>query len=248
MHGAFNSETAYHKKGMADTAFHNFMKLKDLLGDESPDVVVISFGPSWLLRNGDKGPIGAAHATVPNMKKIIKHIEAKHNIKGPRYLMGISMGGLNAFQMSNNFNSMFKKILFINALLTECEPFDIMDTKCWLGNTTMQSRMSIMIVKINYIFPFIWERHSPWKFKYDPLMAPMMIQVAKNDEFKFNERGKQVYTLAKSQGASVELVENSGGHESFDPEKAYEFLTGKTVPTLMEKAKKVVKSAFTIFD
>lgn len=228
-HGKGNSHEALHKKIFIDTSFINFQKLILQLGPDSPNIISISFGQTWLLTSSDDKKLFPREATISIYQRIMGYLEAKHNLVPPkRYSMGISMGGLNTLQLIMHTPvGTFDQAVVINPAIPRCYPWNLLDLKC----------LTAPIIRSQWTKDQ-WASQNPTGIvgssKFSSLTPPVQLQRSLKDKLVHPETSKALLDVLLSRGVVVDHVTNSragtvfsGGHGEFVVEKVVEFLSEK---------------------
>ncbi len=93
-------------------------------GLSSANLVLISFGRSWLLTAYPDREKDPANATVDIFKAhVVPFIERKYKLAHPYVVMGQSMGGFSAATLCAAAPAMWSKCVLVNPMLPSCDPF-----------------------------------------------------------------------------------------------------------------------------
>jgi hypothetical protein len=93
-------------------------------GLSSANLVLVSFGPSWLLTAYPDREKDPANATVGTFKtRVVPFIERKYKLAHPYVVMGQSMGGFSAATLCAATPAMWSKCVLVNPMLPNCNPF-----------------------------------------------------------------------------------------------------------------------------
>jgi pimeloyl-ACP methyl ester carboxylesterase len=93
-------------------------------GLSSVNLVLISFGPSWLLTAYPGREKDPANATVDAFKtQIVPFMERKYRLARPYVVMGQSMGAFSAATLCAAAPAMWSKCVLVNPMLPSCDPF-----------------------------------------------------------------------------------------------------------------------------
>jgi hypothetical protein len=93
-------------------------------GLPSVDLVLISFGPSWLLTAYPDRKKDPANATVDTFKThVVPFLARKYKLAHPYVVMGQSMGGFSAATLCAAAPAMWSKCMLVNPMLPSCDPF-----------------------------------------------------------------------------------------------------------------------------
>ncbi len=123
-HGISDSEKSLQVNGNHSKGEDSYADFLNGLGPVN--IVVVSFGSSWLLIDELKHTIGPADATVSVFKnKIMPFIDSKFRPVKPYVAVGHSMGGYNASVMCAAAPGLFSKCVLLNAMIPgpACDPF-----------------------------------------------------------------------------------------------------------------------------
>lgn len=200
-------------------------QLQNLLGENSPTVVLISYSnkflDSWLLSVSSRRQKGPLNATLDHFTSTaMPEIEKTFSLSGKRILYGMSMGGFNAAQLCLHHPDLWSRCLFQQPLLIECNPYAIpTDYRC-LGGFMVKANFNESEWKENDPFPFATTTEAS-------KLPNIFISGAKKDGFLLFNSNYAFAINLKNRGAHVEWHEYDGDHLYFDPSLVYEFISRK---------------------
>lgn len=191
-----------------------------------PKWVSISFGPKASLLTNDRDRIFR--------ERVIPWIEKKHGFeKSPpkhRFVLGTSLGGLNALVASLSDPTLFNANFFICPALISLNSFS---SKEDFDDYVKRTRAKKLFVNIGF-----WLRpkhldHWPTYVEHDPFYVaqktltskhgPMWIQSSSKDQFGFHEGAKIFSILARTRGTKIYHQMLEGGHCAIDAKSVSEF-------------------------
>ncbi|WP_374030278.1 alpha/beta hydrolase-fold protein [Bdellovibrio bacteriovorus] len=115
-HGLNGSEKTWHRQFLGTRTIQDWWELRGY----RPRIVSVSFGPQWLLVNNKRYPLLPAFTRVimPYMEKKVGGLKG-----GQRHIIGQSMGGFNAAEISLKNPGMFSKVALLCPALATISPF-----------------------------------------------------------------------------------------------------------------------------
>jgi pimeloyl-ACP methyl ester carboxylesterase len=192
-----------------------------------PTVVVISYGPTWLLvpkgKKQDSGLLEAFMAKLPDMDK-------KTGKPRQRLLLGESMGGLNVLIAGLNYPQSFTKIASLCPGVYAISPFASFSAmKAILERTggDPQSGFGIWLLAKNYVADEReWRRISPLNLvkQADEKYPALYISNGLYDAYGNFEGSQMLANEAARRGISVEWHPLYGGHCAIDVPSLARFL------------------------
>lgn len=196
-------------------------QLKSMLGNKAPNVLVISFGPLWLLTPEDHRTHFPKGASVANVFEIIDWVERMYDIRGPRRLVGLSQGGFNAIQLlSHAPKGYWDRAVLISSLIPRFAPYEP-------GLSSALSPVNCLI-RANFPNENLWARADPLRLAEDKLgpdSPPLLITAGKRDGFLFFRGNHELAQIATERGTRVTWLPHTLGHIYFDVERIHRFLT-----------------------
>jgi pimeloyl-ACP methyl ester carboxylesterase len=118
-HGYGDSERGPENSFFAQESYKAFVA-----GLPPVNLVLISFGSSWLLTAYPEREKDPVNATVDTFKtRVVPYIERKYGLARPYVVMGQSMGGFSAATLCAAAPAMWSKCVLVNPMLPSCDPF-----------------------------------------------------------------------------------------------------------------------------
>lgn len=223
-HGIYGNE----KKWFTDSKFtslHKVMKAKGL----NPWIVTISYGGTWVLTETETSNQLFHHTMDLALPAIINEIHPEAFIQ--RFLLGYSMGGLNASQVLLKRPELFDKYVLISPAITPVGPFSTKaEIKDYTRRTEAVPFLINMLIKIgrkNFKNQEEWDQHSPLVIinKISRPLPPVYISAGNRDQYGFDE-GSNTFSLsiAPYSDYSVWMPIKNGDHMDLDPASVTDFL------------------------
>lgn len=195
-----------------------------------PRIVTISFGPQWLLVDNQRFPLLPLFT-----KKIMPVLEGKiGGLKsGRRHLIGQSMGGFNAAEVSLKVPGLFSRVALLCPAITTVGPFssdqEIADYIARTGASQELVQRMLSISRTVFIDDRDWRRHDPLVLlkKYRAsVKSKFFLTVGYNDGYGFQEGAEQFYYLAKTKAFFSKWLPVPGEHCSFSRRGTALFIMG----------------------
>jgi hypothetical protein len=196
----------------------------------APTVITLGFGPIFLLAQKNQAKASGLLEFVSD--KYIPEIEKDlGGLKGRRILLGESMGGFNAIQMTMKHPEMFSKIAIncpdivdLSPYATEAQKQAFMDAT---GADAKHTYWELYMERIFFADDGSWNDAAPLTSapKYlGPQTPPLFISGSVEDQFGFYPGTKAFVKIATEQGVQVQWASVPGAHCSYDIAKVSEFL------------------------
>jgi len=168
-------------------------------GLPSVNIVLISYGRSWLLTNYPGRKERPVNATVDIFKsKIVPFIESKYGLARPYVAMGQSMGGFSAATLCAAQPAMWSKCVLVNPMLLSCDPYDF--SHCAFRNP--KDFGASLMIRVNFNEKKDWEETQPMVLlKKTTSLPKAFVTACKNDDFVEFEGPEEWVNLAKSKNA-----------------------------------------------
>jgi S-formylglutathione hydrolase FrmB len=195
-----------------------------------PTVVTFSFGPQWLLTEA----AASAHLLTLTSEKLIPALEKivfPQTAPTKRFILGMSMGGVNSIELTLQNRSAFSRAAFLCPAITTIGPYSSTND---IANYTRRTGADARFVA----FMLDWGRHEfanndEWN-AYTPLnkilqASPIQgqklyISCGLADNFGFQEGSAEFYRLANMRGLAIQWVPIPGGqHCSVDRASLLQF-------------------------
>lgn len=95
-------------------------ELREVINTLRVPIIAVTYGESWILTKHDTN---AHDSTVSKfVGKVMPYIEATHGLVGDRFILGHSMGGVNAGTLCTLHPELFKGCVLTNPMIFECDP------------------------------------------------------------------------------------------------------------------------------
>ncbi len=225
-HGLSASEESWFTKGDTRSLSKRWMQK----GYE-PTVITISFGPAWMMVDNEKS------RTLPLFKEqILPFLENEVGGlgSGRRMIIGQSMGGFNAAEVSLRMPGYFSKALLLCPAVSVIGPYsshqEIADYK---ARTHAESFLvdSLIDLSKHYIVDAIdWDRHDTLKLPAtypQGFVKPLYyVSTGRGDNFGFQEGSQLFVNIAKKYGFQAQWAPVYGYHCSFNRQGAADFIRG----------------------
>lgn len=196
-----------------------------------PRIVTVSFGPQWLLVNNQRFPLLPLFT-----KKIMPFLEGKiGGLKnGRRHLIGQSMGGFNAAEVSLKSPGLFSRVALLCPAISTVGPFsssrEIEDYIERTGASRELVKKMLTISRSVFLNQEDWNRHDPLlllKNYRSPLKPKFYVSVGLEDGYGFQEGAGVFYALAKTRAFLSKWWPVPGGHCSFSRKGTAHFIMGE---------------------
>ncbi len=226
LHGKGESE----KYWLKDTGYPAL--LQQLWGwkkEEVPTVVSISFGPVWLaspkLSKSETGVLERLE------KEVLPRIEGNLGAPKQRFLLGGSMGALNALSWALGSPQTFLKVAALCPPLFQISPFDGWNNLVqFVGRTGAMPHSVLTVLGLGRLYfanSNEWEKFSPLarvqRARFHPSQR-FYITAGIRDEFGLFEGAKEFVSHLARTGAKTYWKPNSGDHCSVDVASLAHFL------------------------
>jgi pimeloyl-ACP methyl ester carboxylesterase len=167
-------------------------------GLPSVNIVLISYGRSWLLTNYPGRKKDPVNATVETFKsKIVPFIESKYGLARPYVVIGQSMGGFSAATLCAAQPAMWSKCVLVNPMLLSCDPYDFLH--CALRNP--QDFGTSLLITLNFSEKG-WRETQPMALLKKTTSLPQaFVTACKKDDFVEFEGPEEWVNLAKGKNA-----------------------------------------------
>jgi pimeloyl-ACP methyl ester carboxylesterase len=196
-----------------------------------PRIVTVSFGPEWLLVNNQRFPLLPLFTN-----KIMPYLESKMGGlgKGRRHLIGQSMGGFNAAEVSLKSPGLFSRVALLCPAISTIGPFssdrEIDNYITRTGATRDLVESMLKISRAVFLNQEDWLNHDPLVLikKYHARnKSRFYITIGQHDEYGFQEGAKMFYFLAKMQAFFTNWLPVPGGHCNFSRKGTAQFIIGE---------------------
>ena len=223
-HGIYGNE----KKWFNDSKFTELSKTMKSKG-LTPWVVTISYGGTWLLTETNTSKQLFHHTMDLALPAIIQDVHPEAFAK--KFLMGYSMGGLNASQVLLKRPELFDKYVLISPAITPVGPFSNKEeVKDYIKRTEAVPFLINMLINIghkNFKTQEEWDQHSPLVVvaKQARTVPPVYLSAGNHDQYGFDE-GSNLFSLAIApfSSYSVWMPVPNGDHMDLDAPSVTDFL------------------------
>lgn len=199
-------------------------KALEAIGD-LPTVISFSFGNGWLVTDLPTAD-GKDSLESVIVSRIMPKLEARAGFKGHgrRLIIGISMGGFNAAQMSIKEPLLFDDTVLICPIAQTVGPFssdaDIASALARqnAGMDPGKYRGALQWMKDTFHDQPSWDRHNLLSLvhRLGPTSHPMYLTTGRQDDFGFFEGATIFAATASAQGAPLEWHPIDGHHCVWD--------------------------------
>lgn len=227
LHGKDQSEQFWQKGEFYAGLLQNYLQKT---GQKIPKVISISFGPLWLITPKMTDERTGLLETFRN--QVFPNIEREIGVPQQRFLMGASMGGINALTLVINMPEFFKRVAVMCPPIYEISPFsstsEILDFMVQSGAKPQQMSTALGVGRVLFKNDEEWKRFSP----IDVIKAkatlkglpPLYLSCGEWDEFGNFATVANFAEIATSKGAQVSWWPNSGDHCAVDVRSLADFL------------------------
>jgi pimeloyl-ACP methyl ester carboxylesterase len=204
-------------------------------GEQPPVVVSISFGPIWLLAEKNSSWHSGLYEifknqVLPTIENRLLAFKSEEN-----WLMGVSMGGLNASQLYFRNDNFFTRAAIICGAMASVSPYATNEeVHAYIKRTNAYPILvwlAKMVTKTYFPTEMDWQLHSPLTLAanyFSPLSLPLYVSDGLKDEFGFQEGNLQFAELAKLQGVDVQSDFYGGNSHCYvDPNPIADFLVAR---------------------
>jgi pimeloyl-ACP methyl ester carboxylesterase len=217
--------------GDEETWFTQFLGTKFIynhwtLHGYKPRIITVSFGPEWLLAQNSKSQtLGLmANRIMPYLENKVGGLQ-----KGRRHIVGQSMGGFNAAEISLRYPRMFSKVVLLCPALSDVSPFAPMqEVLDYVDRTGADLKHVLLMRQVSLHFfstPNDWSQHDPVELvRKVKTSTRFYLTCGQQDEYGFQEGSDYFFAYAHNRLIPVELVRVPGPHCSFDRLSAADFI------------------------
>lgn len=194
-----------------------------------PRIVTVSFGPQWLLVDNARYPLLPLF-----VKGVLPLLESKVGglKQGRRHLIGQSMGGFNAAEVSLQASGLFKKVALLCPAITTIGPFDSSsDIEDYIRRTGASREKVLTMLQISrsvFIDQNDWDKHNPLLLLKKPQTkkSQYLISVGESDDYGFQEGAAKFLQIARHHGTHAKWFPVAGGHCQFNRKGTAHFFMG----------------------
>jgi pimeloyl-ACP methyl ester carboxylesterase len=219
MHGGGGSEKSWDVRGYAGFLEDRWAKVKH----ESPTVIVVSFGPTWLLTDMQT----KEHPALLNLfvEEIMPSLEVKIPGKhGLRLLMGNSMGGYNGAELALRYPELWDRVALLCPGVYVTDPFQTdEEIEAYLEKqpaTTRRDYVRGLVAWVRQEFQSRenWERHNPMHLAEiaTRVKASYHLSCTKDDQYGFYDGAKYFAEVIGTKTKASFISMETGGHCALD--------------------------------
>jgi hypothetical protein len=194
-------------------------------GSFLPVVVSISFGPLWLLKEGE--------LLDTFVDVVMPKIESSLNMTiDQRFVVGESMGGVNALQVWLKTGSLFDKAAALCPPIPTISPMASTSQMVEFINQTetswLRGFMMLTIGRHFYKDEENWQQNNPLSLVENTELSQLgdlYLTCGKRDDWGCMSGSKKLVKSIKEKGGNVEWVPREGGHCDIDHNTLAQFLS-----------------------
>ncbi len=219
------------EKSWSETAFYSglLQRYWQQTYRRTPVVITVSLGPIWLI-TPPLSKEGTGTLDLFN-QEVFKKIEADIGAPQQRFLMGVSMGALNALSLTLNNPKLFQRVVVLCPPVFKISPYaSSRELLSFLKSSGAQVKSLFTLIGIGQTYfanDHEWNLFSPLEIAKGITAAklpPLYITSGLRDEFGNFLAVEELVESLKSRGAKVDWRPNSGDHCSVDIVSLAEFL------------------------
>jgi pimeloyl-ACP methyl ester carboxylesterase len=227
LHGKDQDENFWHNKTIYSSLLQKYWQDQN---SKIPKVITISLGPIWLITPQ------LSHKNTGLLEKfnneIFNKIEGHIGLPRQRFLLGESMGGLNALSLYLHNPRFFSRVASLCPPIYSITPFSPpLEILSFIVHSGARPKSILTVLGIGrYLFKDDqeWSEFSPYHLIHRVDLkssAPLYLTTGLHDEFGNFEATQGFAKFAKEQGAKVYWRANSGNHCSIDAPSLGQFLS-----------------------
>lgn len=194
----------------------------------SPVVVSVSFGPLWLLKEGD------LMDTFVNV--VMPKVESSLNMTiEQRLIVGESMGGVNALLVWLKTESLFDKVAALCPQIPTISPMASTTQMVQFINQTetswLRGFMMLAIGRHFYKSEKSWQQNNPISLAQNATLdqlGELYLTCGKQDDWGCMSGAQKLVKIINEKQAEVEWVPTAGGHCDIDNSTLAQFLSSST--------------------
>lgn len=200
---------------------------------KSPSILSVSYGSDWLLSSVAVNGSTLDVFLLKHLPSILKHWGIqKDQVK---FLMGLSMGGFNSFQVFRASDFQFQKIAFLCPAFVTISPHaSSQEIESYIKRTKADRRRVLFMrdwSKFEFPTQGEWESHSPIHqmalSSRSQASAQFFVSCGSADEFGFFEGSNLIADILKVSPHSVNWVPvSNGNHCQFSVSELLRFWSG----------------------
>ncbi|MFV8259055.1 alpha/beta hydrolase-fold protein [Bdellovibrio bacteriovorus] len=225
-HGLNGSEKTWHRQFLGTRTIQDWWELRGY----RPRIISVSFGPQWLLVNNKRYPLLPAFTRVimPFVEKKVGGLKG-----GQRHIIGQSMGGFNAAEISLKNPGMFSKVALLCPALATISPFaSDREIDAYIRRT---GALRCQVEKMQRISQSVfvdkkdWDNHDPLRLisRYPKGKKPRFyVSIGRNDGYGFQEGSAAFIKGAQAFSFLFSWVPVPGPHCNFKRIGTANFIMG----------------------
>lgn len=192
-----------------------------------PLIISLSFGPSEIVPFEEAGELPLStqelvRYAIPKIESDLKYIyDQDHQPK--RHLVGMSLGGFNAFNIAAENPGFFSSLAGLCPALLYYSPFEQSEINKFLVRNygivdTNLIDFMLKEIKLKIGTSANWYSRNPFNHLFHGKYAglPIFISTGRADEYGFYEGAQEFGAQSKIIPSNVTFVPTTGGHCSFD--------------------------------
>lgn len=226
-HGLDGNEKTWFTQFLGTRLIHNLWRHWGY----HPRIITVSFGPRWILANNER--YGYLHFlrtyVMPLLERKIGGLNG-----GQRHLIGQSMGGFNAAEISLKFPGLFSRVALLCPAITSIGPYsDDKEIEKYVKRTGADRNLVYDLIQIGREFftdQEDWENNNPLsliRHYKAPKKSKYFISVGVEDGYGFYEGSKKFKIMAKLKRFSSKMITVPGDHCNFSRSGAARFILNK---------------------
>lgn len=225
LHGSARDHTEWLDKNGFGTQYNS------IFGNRTIPVVAVSFGMSYIIKDGLPFPYDADLEKI-FIFKVIPYIREKLNKKGAIHLIGHSIGSFSAFNLAFKYPDTFKTVFAISPFFVSDNPFN--EDFVYYKDALKTNPTWSYLVKYNLLYAFKdqddWRENNPIDllYKIEKEKAPLIIITESNEELEgFNENILYFIKKLEQLGINYNYYRVNGNHHNSDIKDAYRLFLSK---------------------
>lgn len=226
-HGLDGDERTWFNQYFGTRLIHNLWHIWGY----HPRIITISFGPKWLLVNNERSHLLAYFKSF--IMPLLEHKVGGIN-RGRRHLIGQSMGGFNAAEVSLKNPGLFKNVALLCPAITSIGPFaSDYEVGKYIQRTGANPDFVKKLIDLGqeyFVDPEDWKNHDPltllshYKAKKK---SNFFISVGNEDDYGFQEGSLKFKLISKVRNFSSRIILVPGSHCNFSRWGAARFIWRK---------------------
>lgn len=219
LHGFTESETFYR-----DEAQSEFLESELIRQGLRPIVVTPSFGELWILKESRRERSGSEMNALLDVfsNEFVPYIRERFSEAEEAFLVGRSMGGLNAALVYLKRPELFSKVVLLNPALSTLSPFNDSDSiEKYVHRTGAKRENAELILgmaRATFVDREEYAKHDALRLaksrqRNGRRLAPLHVQVSERNAYGFQEGSFIFAHELRLKGAAVDFELTSGGND-----------------------------------